>query len=333
MPIARPTRLRYNKTVNASWFDWFKPRRNATPAELVDGLDDEIRHGFGRPDRWLKDLILVAGRSPFELTPGQLARIAVGLSLERLEFDEDSAMGDISQQPIYASLLHYHKFFLACRQHAAEPLRWLLNRPPQGAGPMVSSNGLVANDTPVRGGKIIALEVLRRHGSDADLPVFGRLLSDLREDVWTRAAAGVALVRFGGAEAAERVVAACLDPRLPDRGGFDWFPTYAKSLAGAGASLVPVLIPLLAHRTYRLRHRAAVVLGAIGEPAVEALMEVIRSSDSFEAVENAELALRMCARRAIREARKQRAADERSLSIAEPPKPDAERGLSKPGPS
>lgn len=323
--------LRYNKSVNCPWFDWFRPQRDASPAELVDGLEVDSQRAFGRPDRWLKDLILVAGRTPFELTPHQLQRIAGCLSAQRLTYDEDSALGDLSQQGTYGLLEHYHQLMLACRQHAADPMRWLLARPPLGAGPMLSGNGMLPTDLPVRGAKITALAVLRQFGSTDDAPTFERLMTDLREDPWTRCAAGVSLLKWSrGEQTVERVVSSCLDPRLPDRGGVDWYPPYyAPALAEAGAALIPALLPLLSHATYRVRYRTALVLGRIGPPAVEPLMALIREGGSFETIENAELALRHIAPRRIREARQQRAADARSLSRAAPPPDGADRGLSR----
>ncbi len=317
--------------MNCPWFDWFRPQRDASPAELVDGLETDTQRAFGRPDRWLQDLLSVAGRTPFELTPHQVQRIAGCLSAQRLSFDEDSVTPEVAQLVTYGLLIHYHRLLLACRQHAVEPMRWLLARPPLGGGPMLTGSGMLPTDLPVRGAKITALTVLRQYGHADDAPAFERLMTDLREDPWTRCAAGVALLeRAPGNHAVERVVSSCLDPRLPDRGGVDWYPPYyAPALAEAGPVLIPALVPLLSHATYRVRHRAALVLGRLGPPAVEPLMEVIRQGGSFEAVENAELALSRIAPGRIREARQQRAADERSLSRAAPPPDSAERGLSR----
>lgn len=325
--------MRYNVTVNCPWFDWFRPPRDATPAELVDGLEADTQRAGGHPDRWLKDLQLVAERMPFELTPNQVQRIAGCLSTQRLAFDEDDPFSDMAQRGTYELLGLYHRLLLSCRQHAAPAMRWLLARPPLGAGGIVNTNGMVNPEMPIRGAKLTALAVLRESGEPSDLPAYERLMTDLREDPWTRCAAGVALLRRNGGEGVERVVAACLDPRLPDRAGIEWYRYYAPLLAEAGAVLIEPLLPLLSHPTYRLRSRATLVLANIGAPATEPLMEVIRRNESFEAVANAEQALAMFDPRRIREARQQREADSRSLSRAAPPPDDATRGLSRTDPS
>ncbi|NUQ01250.1 MAG: hypothetical protein HUU35_15485 [Armatimonadetes bacterium] len=203
-----------------------------------------------------------------------------------------------------------------------EPARRLLEGPPQGA--IASWQG----DSPVfvlEGPKLPAVATVSAHGDASDTCRLAAVAANPEEDAWTRVDAAVAWHHFAGDQVAPKLVEYCLDPRLLDG---ELFGKYAVRLAAAGGSLVPLLLPYLDHVDYRLRARAREILVAIGEPAKEPLANLLRTTDQWRVEENAADALQRLDRALLRQARRDREADGRSISLARPLN-DAERGLSQ----
>ncbi len=190
----------------------------------------------------------------------------------------------------------------------------------------LSLAGVVAS-----GPKLIALGIVGRHGNAADDA--GRVESLARaldEDAFARAQASVLWHRWAGHQVAATVVDAMLSVRFLSSVStkVDGFSQVAGIIATIGGALVDPLLDRLSDNDYTVRHRAVRVLEAIGDPATQALVELVRSTADWRLLANAEEALASIDRRQLRSARQARETDGRGLSLAESEAP-AERGLSR----
>ena len=208
----------------------------------------------------------------------------------------------------------YRDLIAACGAAALEPMRWVLRQTTRPAR-------WVWEARPPIGAKTIAFEVVERHGDESDEDLFGRLLDDDLEDGWVRLAVGLHLLRRSADDSLTRRfvdIMLTTSSLLP-----------AEAVAQAGPRMIEHLVPNLGHPEYQRRHRATELLKHLGDAAVPALRDVVATSESYEAVANAELALKAIAPQAVEEAHRERERGSRGLSRADVPKPDAGRGLSR----
>jgi HEAT repeat protein len=196
-------------------------------------------------------------------------------------------------------------------------LRELLDGPPLPTLLVATAYGRLG---PI-GAKLTALHLLAEQGSPEDAPRLERLLEDEAEPAPVRDEAGVVWHRYVGDAAVPRLV----DYAVHELVGDDRIARFAT----IGTPLVEPLIRYLHDADVNVRLRAKHLLMDIGAPAAAALAEVVRTADSWQTLTNAEEALWRVDKRALRDARRSREADGRSLSLAPKAAPEAERGLSR----
>jgi len=264
------------------------------------------------------------------LTPSQLRRVAGCLFAEEQGRYPLYHSSEPMPVPLLLVLQRYREILLTARREAVEGARWLLEQPPPKTDDVERDyllNRVAGLDLL---SKLIAMLVLDRHGDGSDLGSYQRLADDAAEPMLTRVAAAARAVRQQGAGAVEDYLERFLGAPVGHWSVGVPAEYYAQRLAAAGPVLIPFLVARLTDDDFILRRRAAQTLSAIGEPAVPALMDVIRRGTDRIAVKHAEAALRAVQPMKVRLAREQHAAGDRSLSRAEPPQGNPERGLSKP---
>lgn len=329
------------------WTRWYPLSARKSADDHLAGLEKSYRT-LERPDLALKALLVLTLRHGVVLSPQQLQRLAACLAQEEVTTrlrgwtvaEEDAAL---------TSLLWYRKLFCDAGPPAVEPLRWLLAQPPLGAGPATLLQGMphldasrdraripMARDWPVRGAKLIALEVLAAQHVREALPDVVALATAGTEDPWTRCDAGLLALQWGGSEVADEVARGCVDGMLDRQGRVEWFEAYAARLAGAGDRLVPHLIVHLHDPDERRRRAAGAFLAAVGALAVPALVAVIDAGQNPDAMAAAAAVLAKVAPGEFRKqtsklaaARARIEASERGISLTPDPGADPARGLSR----
>ena len=344
----------YNRAMKEwRWIRWY-PVAHQSAEHYLQGLEESAAKEL-RPDLPLKALIVLTARKGVELTSDQLQRVAACLARERLKYSTWDGLGTYgagfatSDDELHASQLFYRRLLQDAGPRAVEAMRWLLTQPPLGAGPCMPLPGMGLKSTiargariphaaawPLRGAKLIAVEILSEHGDESDLPRYLAVCGDGKEDRWTRAVAGLAALRLGGEAVAEEVAQGCVEPILPGAGGVGWLAPYAEWLAPGGELLVNYIVKHLSDLEPDHRHGAAAMLKAIGKPAVPALVQMIEAEVDLDAMEQAAVVLAVIAPAEFRRltsrlegARRRYEIESRGLSRAAAPGADAERGLSR----
>lgn len=305
-------------------WQWHGVLAEAEPA-VVDALVDRVgaERDYRLRNRLLEHLLSLArdGRfAPRLADPRLAAALATALAAERLA----DAPSDTDSAP-RPSWLWYQDLLTLVGGAADAPLRALLAGPPCEVGRVSwSERGVTV------GAKLQALAVLAERWTLDDTDLLAGLTRAVAEPREVRDAAAPAWYRLAGAAVAEDVVALALSGPVGDEAG-TWLASDGRAarLAALGGCLVEPLVRQLAHPSVEVRLRAKHMLQAVGEPAVDALTEVVRTTPDWHVRQNAEEALGTISRRALTAALAQRAADDRSLSPAEPPSVSAERGLSR----
>ena len=278
----------------------------------------------------LRLLALAAHQDWHCLSPGQLHRLAACLAREEQgRFDLYDAMEAVPV-PLLLVLQRYREVLFATRRLAVAPARWLLRQPPPKTADVDRDyllNRIAGQDLLA---KLIAMQILDRHGDASDLPAYLRLAEDDAEPMLTRVGAAARAARQQGEAAVEPFLERFLGISVGSWSVGVPSEFYAERLADAGPVLIRALAERLSAPTFVIRRRAALTLAALGEPAVPALMEVVREADERQAVQSAETALRQIDPQKVHLARRQRKVDERSLSRADAPQGEIERGLSRP---
>lgn len=313
--------------------EWWRAKKGsgsrATPVELVAQVEDAPANR-PTPHEPLRQLAAAVHLDWHVLSPTLLARLAACLAREEQGRYALYQSDEPLPVPLLLVLQRYREVLLASRRQAVEAARWLLDGPPPRTDDVERDyllNRVAGQDLL---SKQIAMRILDRHGDGSDLATYLRLAEDPAEPMLTRVGAAARAVRQQGADAVETYLARFLGAPVGHWSVGVPAEFYAYRLAAAGPVLIPALQARLHGGDYILRRRAAQTLAAIGEPAVPALMEVIRAGDDPTAVKHAERALRGIRPEKVREARQGHPAGERSLSRAEPPRGDPERGLSRP---
>lgn len=194
-------------------------------------------------------------------------------------------------------------------------LREVVSGPPL---PVVALEGWAS-----AGGKLAALELLAPHLSPNDGAMLLAVAVDPHEPHEVRFAAIRPLLALTAAEHAAAVAEALLRAPLPR----PMWPL-GEAPAEARQAMAPPLAEGLRAADHTTRHRALVLLAALGDLAVESLADAVRSGDDHAVRQVAQEVLARLDRDALRAARAERRTDGRALSPAAPPSTDPTRGLS-----
>ena len=293
--------------------------RTLTAGELASrrGALALLRETIQRPTPW-----------PWLRTPEVAQQLVAGL---RAVFPDDFnpadhlLAGTMLATHLTVALTCYETMLLEFGPAALEPCRELLLGPPEPYWVQMDSNGYYNG---IQSAKRIAIGVVARHGApDVETPHLQRLLHSRRDQAWDRVRAGLLLHLWHGQAVADEVILPCLDPDLDDVG---LYHLYLDDLAIFGTALVPLLIAQLGAAEYRVRHRALEGLERLRQPAVEPLVELIRTTADWRQLENAEEALGAIDRRALHRARQARRAESRHISLTRNT-PTNDRGISLAG--